>query len=73
MPQRASKNDSSATSKTLFELDLPVVGTKDAPLPHPEPSFELQMQHAEFVLRSQPPDFYEKRLAAMNPEPFVLR
>jgi hypothetical protein len=72
MPHPASENDCSATSSGLFDLDLPVVAAADAPLPHPQPSFFLQMQHADFILSTLPPDFYIKRLRRMNPEPFTL-
>ncbi len=72
MPHRVSKSDSSATSSGLFDLNLPEVGAGEGPLPNPEPTFETQIEHAMFLLSTRPPDFYEKRLARMSPEPFRL-
>lgn len=72
MPHPASNNDSSAISNGIFDLDLPEVAADGVPLPHPEPSFALQMEHALFLLKARGPDFYEKRLATMNPEPFCI-
>ena len=72
MPHPASKSDSSATSSGLFDLDLPEVATGEGPLPNPEPTFAAQIEHAVFLLSTRRPDFYEKRLARMNPEPFRL-
>lgn len=72
MPHPESNNDSSAISKGLYDLDLPEVAPDEVPLPHPEPSFALQMEHALFLLKARGPDFYEKRLATMNPEPFHI-
>jgi hypothetical protein len=56
----------------LFDLNLPEIGPGDEPLPAPAPGWKEQFAHAEFLLSCQPPDFHEKRLARMNPEPFVL-
>ena len=67
-----SKNDCSATSSGLFDLNLPEVGVEEGPLPNPAPTFAAQMEHAMFLLSIREPDFYEKRLARMNPEPFSL-
>jgi len=72
MPHRVSKNDFSATSSGLFDLKLPEVGVGEGPLPNPAPTFAAQMEHAMFLLSIREPDFYEKRLARMNPEPFRL-
>ncbi len=72
MPHPASENDSSVISDDLFDLDLPEIKDGEGPLACPAPSFDLQMRHARFLLSTQPADFYEKRLASMNPEPFVL-
>ena len=72
MQPRPSKSDSSATLQDLRELDLPLIGPEDAPVPHPPPSFEARVQHARFLLASRPGDFYEKRRARMNPEPFRM-
>jgi hypothetical protein len=65
-----SKTDSSKTS--LFDLNLPGVTPEDAPLPHPEPSYEAQLAHAVLLVKSAPPDLFERRRASMNPEPFRL-
>lgn len=67
MPPTPSANDSCKTSGSLFDLDLPVVGESESPLPLEEPSYELMCQHALFLLRSggQP-------VSQPNPEPFVL-
>ncbi len=56
----------------MFDLALPVVREGEEPLPAPEPTYAAQMRHARFLLRAQPPDFYDRRLAAMNPQPFQL-
>ena len=56
----------------MFDLDLPVVREGEEPLATPEPTYAAQMRHARFLLRSQPPDFYARRLEAMNPERFTL-
>jgi hypothetical protein len=56
----------------LFDLDLPGVGPGEEPIELSPPSFKAMMDHARFLLASQPADFFEERLAAMNPEPFRL-
>jgi hypothetical protein len=56
----------------LFDFDLPDVGVGEGPLPNPEPTFAAQIEHALFLLSTRRPDFYEQRLARMNPEPFRL-
>ncbi len=50
MPHPASKNDSSANSGDLFDLNLPEVGPGEGPLPHPEPTFDEQIAHARMLL-----------------------
>ena len=67
MQPTPSANDSYKTSISLFDLDLPVVREGEGPLPLEEPSYELMLQHARFLLRSggQP-------ISRPNPEPFVL-
>lgn len=70
MPHPVSKNDSSAISSGLFDLDLPEVVEGEGPLPNPEPTFAAQIEHAMFLLSTRRPDFYEQRLARMNSEPF---
>jgi hypothetical protein len=60
---------SSATSDSLYDLDLPVVREGEEPLPLEEPSYELMRAHARWLLRSQPP---HSPAAQPNPEPFVL-
>ena len=72
MPQRPSGNDSSVTSSEMFDLALPVVREGEEPLPTADPTYAAQMRHARFLLRSQPPDFYARRLEAMNPERFTI-
>lgn len=72
MPHPASKSDFSATSGDPFDLNLSEIGEGEGPLDHPEPTFELQIAHAMFLLATIPPDFYEQRRAGMNPEPFRL-
>ena len=72
MPRPASKNDSSTISHEIFDLNLPIVHPGEEPLPSPQPSYDMQMQHARFLLRAQPRDFYARRLAAMNPARFRL-
>ncbi len=72
MPHPVSKSDCSATSSGLFDLNLPEVGVGEGPLPNPAPTFAAQMEHAMFLLSIREPDFYEKRLARMNPKPFRL-
>lgn len=72
MPHQPSANASSATSERIFDLNLPEVEPGNEPLPHPEPSYELQWRHARFLIKSQPTDFWDRRLELMNPEPFVL-
>ncbi len=54
----------------MFDLALPIVRDGEEPLPSPEPSYAAQMRHARFLLRAQPPGFYQERLEAMNPERF---
>ncbi len=56
----------------MFDLALPVVREDEEPLPTPEPTYAAQMRHARFLLRAQAADFYDRRLAAMNPAPFRL-
>jgi hypothetical protein len=72
MPQNPSANACSPISNDLFDLNLPEIGPGDEPLPAPAPGWKEQFAHAEFLLSCQPPDFHEKRLARMNPEPFVM-
>ncbi len=72
MPQTAYENDCSPISNDLFDLDLPVIGPGEEPLPSPKANFLEQMAHAHFLLSCQPTDFFKKRLAQMNPEPFVM-
>lgn len=50
MPHPASKNDSSATSADLFDLNLPEIGPGEGPLAHPEPTFAEQIAHATMLL-----------------------
>jgi hypothetical protein len=56
----------------MFDLALPVVREGEEPLPTSEPSYAAQMRHARFLQRSQPPDFYTRRLEAMNPARFTI-
>ena len=56
----------------MFDLDLPVVREGEEPLPTPAATYVAQMRHAQFLLRSQPPDFYARRLEGMNPARFSL-
>ena len=70
MPQKASVNDCSQTSKDLFDLNLPTLEPGEKLLP--APTLEEQLAHAEFLLSTQPKDFLAARLARMNPEPFVF-
>jgi hypothetical protein len=56
----------------MFDLALPVVREGEEPLPTPDPTYAAQMRHARFLLRSQPPDFYARRLEAMNPARFTI-
>jgi hypothetical protein len=67
MPPTPSENASAATSRSLYDLDLPVVREGEEPLPLEEPSYEFMLAHARFLLNSG--------LASRcqpNPEPFVL-
>ena len=72
MPQKASASAYSPTSKDWLDLDLPEIGPDDEPLPCPQVDFAAQIAHAKFLLSCQAPDFFDKRLAQMNPEPFVM-
>jgi len=72
MPQKASVNDCSQTSKNLFDLNLPTLEPGEKLFPSPTPTLEEQLAHAEFLLSTQPIDFLAARLARMNPEPFVF-
>ena len=72
MPRRVLKTDSSTISNEIFDLNLPIVHPGEEPLPSPQPSYDMQMQHARFLLRAQPRDFYAHRLVAMNSEPFCF-
>lgn len=56
----------------MFDLNLPAVRDGEEPLATPEPTYAAQMRHARFLLRSQPPDFYDRRREAMNPARFSL-
>jgi len=67
MPTPPSVNGFTATSNSLFDLDLPVIREGEGPGAAPSPSYELALVHARFLLDSG--------LAAErqpNPEPFVL-
>ena len=57
MPHPASKNDSSAISDDLFDLNLPEVGPGEGPISHPDPTFDEQIAHAKMLLewKSGPP------------------
>jgi len=72
MPHPASKNDCSAISGGLFDLNLPMIKVAEEPPELARPTLEAQMANAAFLLKSQPADFYPAWLAAMNPEPFPL-
>lgn len=72
MPPKASVNACSATFDDMFDLNLPEIKEGEEPLPSPKPGWEEQFAHAEFLLSCQSPDFHEKRLTRMNPEPFVF-
>jgi hypothetical protein len=50
MPHPASKNDSSAISDDLLDLNLPVIGPGEGPISHPEPTFDEQIAHARMLL-----------------------
>lgn len=67
MPQTPYESDSGATSKDLFDLDLPVVREGEEPHPPEKPSYELMIAHARFLIDS---GFDARRKP--NPEPFVL-
>ena len=69
MPVPPSESASGATSKSLFDLDLPVIREGEEPLPSPAPSYELMLAHARFLLRSGGANAEPSR---PNPEPFVL-
>ena len=72
MPQKASVNDCSQTSKDLFDLNLPTLEPGEKLLPSPAPTFEEQLAHAQFLLSALPKSVHAERLARMNPEPFVF-
>ena len=72
MPRHPSENVSSGTLGSILDLNLPAVRPGQEPLTHPEPSYELQMSHARFLIASQGEGFWDRRLERMNPEPFVL-
>lgn len=75
MPPRPSKSDCSATSPPpgdLHDLNLPEVLPGEEPLPSPPATPEALFAHARLLLKNLPPDFWEKRQADKNPEPFVL-
>ncbi len=76
MPLTPSKNDSSETyphnTESLFDLNLPVVDKHNQALPPGNVSWERQIAHARFLISSNSADYWEKRRARMNPEPFVL-
>lgn len=72
MPHPASKNDCSAISGGLVDLNLPTIKVAEEPPKLARPTFEAQMANADFLLKSQPADFHSAWLAAMNPEPFPL-
>lgn len=86
MPHQGSRKDSSAISHSesdetagaepgpadIYDLDLPEVAEGEGPLPWPEPSYAMQIEHARFLLIGRPPEFFAARLAQVNPEPFRM-
>ncbi len=59
-------------SEDIYNLNLPIIHEGEEPLPLGPPTYEAQMAHARFLIRNAASDFWEKRLARMNPEPFRL-
>ncbi|HEY5792254.1 MAG TPA: hypothetical protein VIS74_03085 [Chthoniobacterales bacterium] len=54
----------------ILDLDLPEIAPGEGPLPLAEPSYELERDHARFLLRSR--GAREDLNQTPNPEPFVL-
>jgi len=67
MPHQPSGNASSETSDSLFDLNLPVVGEGEGPLPAPPPSYQTMLAHAAFLRRNG-----LATRSKPNPEPFVM-
>lgn len=53
--------------RDIYDLDLPVVREGEEPLPLGEPSYELMLAHARFLI-----DSGQDSHRLPNPEPFVL-
>lgn len=71
MEAQPFKTAPDGTSKSLFDLNLPEVAPGEGPVALPEPSCELMLEHARFLLHvRQRTDAPANQ--APNPEPFVL-
>ena len=79
MPQNKSDDDCSkkspdspATEADRFDLNLPVIGPGEEPLPHRQPHPAALANHIRALLRSRRKLSAEERAADKNPEPFRL-
>lgn len=66
-----SKNVCSGISGSIYDLNLPEVRPGEEPRSCPQPSFELTLSHARFLIKSglAHPSIPDRK---PNPEPFVL-